>query len=154
MVVDTDPIQQAAESFWRAWSERDASGIRAWWDMDDEECSYLPAESERRLIGPESVTEFISSTIEAFQTIRMRPRSIHPRRLNDRLGCLFAELDWGFLRDPAAEPMGGSVRISGVLRRTEAGWRLCHYAEAPLAPLVELRRFYQAVAADGHEALQ
>jgi hypothetical protein len=37
-----------------------------------------------------------------------------------------------------------------MMMRAQAGcWRVFHYAEAPLAPLLELQAFYEAIAADG-----
>jgi uncharacterized protein (TIGR02246 family) len=150
MAGDIKPINNIAESFWQAWSDRDAERLAGLWDMSDDGCSYLPAQSPARLVGPAAVRNWFSAAMAEFATIRMRPKVVHPRRLNSDLGALFAEIDWLLCRNEAAMPMGGSIRISAVVRGTDDGWRLCHYAEAPLAPIVELRRFYQKIAADGH----
>ena len=93
----------------------------------------------------------LCSTITQFETIRMRPQTVHSRHLNDDLGAVFAVIDWALRKNESTPLMGGSIRISAVLRRANERWRLCHYAEAPVAPLVELRRFYQKIAADGHQ---
>ena len=154
MAGDVTPIQHMAESFWQAWSDRDSAQLVSLWDMSDGGCSYLPAESPERLMGPAAVSNWFAATTTEFATIRMRPKAVHPRRLNADLGALFAEIDWLLCRNEAATPIGGSIRISAVVRGTDDGWRLCHYAEAPLAPIVELRRFYQKIATDGHGGMQ
>ncbi len=153
MMGDVAPIEKTAASFWNAWSDRNAENLVGLWDMGDDGCSYLPAESPTRLVGPAAVESWFSGTTAAFATICMRPTAVYPRRLNPDLGGLFAEIDWLMCRDNTAMAIGGSIRISAVMRLTDEGWRICHYAEAPLAPIVELRRFYQKVAADGHEAM-
>jgi len=150
MTEDVAPIKHTAESFWQAWSECDVKQLVSLWDMSDGSCSYLPAESSARLVGPAAISDWFAATTAEFATIRMRPKVVHPRRLNSHLGALFAEIDWLLCRSKAATPIGGSIRISAVMRSTQDGWRLCHYAEAPLAPIVELRHFYQKIAADGH----
>ncbi len=152
MTGDIASVQSAAESFWQAWSARDYQRLASLWDMNDEGCSYLPAQSPTRLVGPAAVDAWFSAVIAEFATIRMRPKVVHPRRLNPALGVLFAEVDWQSCR-PGGKPVGGSLRISAVVRDTADGWRWCHYAEAPLAPIVELRKFYQKVAADGHGSM-
>ena len=41
------------------------------------------------------------------------------------------------------KPVGGDLRVTAVFRKTPAGWRLFHYVEAPLAPIIYVRRLYQ-----------
>ena len=151
--METDELRATVEAFCSAWSARDQAALTRLWDDDDPACSYLPARSEQRLIGAAAVQAFIARTLSTFAVIRMRPRSLHVRRLGEALGAAFAEVDWALKGAAAGPPLGGTIRVSAVLRRHGGRWRLAHYAEAPLAPLVELRRFYQKVAADGHEAL-
>ena len=151
--MDTTELAAVVEAFYSAWSARDQQRLLAMWATDDPACSYLPAKAERRLIGADAVTGFIAERTTTFQTIRMRPHNIHLRRLTDDLGSLFAEVDWALKKTSTSKAIGGTLRVSGVLRRSAGSWRFCHYAEAPLAPLVELRGFYQTIGADGHEAL-
>ena len=153
MLDDTEPIRQTATSFWSAWCQRDAEALLRLWDTADPACSYLPAESEHRLVGAAAIGNFFDATLQNFEVIRMRPKRPHPRRLSPDLGSVFSELDWAMARDLESPVFGGTIRVLAVLRNGARGWRLCHYAEAPLAPLVELRSFYQKVAADGHGAL-
>lgn len=153
MVDETDPIRGAAEAFWDAWSRRNRDELSELWDTDDPASSYLPAESEQRLIGTDAVRRHVTATVERFEIIRMRPKLVHPRRLKQDLGSIFAVVDWALRETATTSPMGGTIRVSAVLRSRGEAWRISHYAEAPLAPLVELRRFYQKVAIDGHEAL-
>ncbi len=150
--MDTHGLEAAVDMFFSAWSDRDQGTLRDLWLTSDPACSYLPATSPRRLVGEAAVTAFMMDRLKSFQTIRMRPRNVHVRRLAADLGSLFAEVDWALQENAASVAVGGTLRVCAVLRRADDRWLFCHYAEAPLAPLVELRRFYQKIAADGHEA--
>lgn len=153
MADETDPIRLTAEAFWDAWSLRSVDELCDLWDTVDPTSSYLSAESEQRLIGFKAVQQHVVGTVERFETIRMRPQLVHPRRLKQDLGSIFAVVDWALRETDRVPPMGGTIRVSAVVRARGERWHICHYAESPLAPLVELRRFYQQIAVDGHEAL-
>ena len=149
--MDTEELEKAVNDFFSAWCSRDATALEGLWDTDDLSCSYLPAKAEQRLVGADAVLAYIKTRARGFATIRMRPRKLYPRRMTEQLGSIFAEVDWALKKHADSQPIGGTIRVSGVLRAVNGHWRFCHYAESPLAPLVELRRFYQAIAADGHE---
>ena len=152
--MDTAPLEKTVNRFFAAWCSRDATALQALWDTDDRSCSYLPAKAEQRLIGADAVMAYITARTGGFETIRLRPRKLYLRRMTDQLGSVFAEVDWALKKHAESRPIGGTLRVSGVLRDVNGHWRFCHYAESPLAPLVELRRFYQAIAADGHEGFR
>jgi hypothetical protein len=150
LMTPVQPIVDACEGFWRSWCDRDIHGLIQRWDMDDPDSSYLPADSVQRHIGATAITAYLTRQVQTFPLIRMGSRLLRPRRLGDDLGAAFAVVDWARQGSDGSAPLGGRVRIVAVLRRRGDQWRLCHYAEAPLAPLVALRQFYQQIAADGH----
>jgi hypothetical protein len=151
-MTPVQPIVDACDRFWRAWCDRDIHGLVAGWDMDDPESSYLPADSIQRHVGATAIAAYLTRQVQGFPLIRMHSRGLRPRRLGDDLGAAFAVVDWARQGSDGSAPLGGTLRICAVVRRKHGQWRLCHYAEAPLAPLVELRHFYQQIAAEGHEA--
>ena len=152
MTDATTPVAAVLEAFWRAWSDRSVDGLTGLWDCEDPSCSYLAASLPKRLVGTEAIVGWFGSVVTRYSAVSMRPKTVYPRRLNANLGVAFAEVDWS-LGLESQRAVGGSIRISAVARESGQGWRLCHYAEAPLAPIVELRGFYQKVAVDGHEGM-
>ena len=146
-------LDRALPAFCEAWSTHEADAVLALWDMTDSQCSWLSARGESRLFGPAAVTELVTAALRTHARIRLRPRAVHARVIGDGLGAFFAEVDWAFWTTVDGRPEGGTFRVSGVLREGGPGFRLCHYAESPLAPIVELRQFYQQVAAEGHEGM-
>lgn len=85
------------------------------------------------------------------------PRHVHVRELAADLGLAFFELERSELATtPHAETperIGGHVRVTLLARKRDTVWRVFHYAEAPLAPLLELQAYYEAVAVDGLDAM-
>ncbi len=144
---DTQPIEDAVQNWTGAWCNRDASAIMALWDHNDPSSAYLPAEREAPLIGHEAVAGYVRSLCQTFETVRHRPETTITKRLGDDVGLSFYVLDWAVA--DTRGPIGGRCRVTGLWQKRKDGWKLTQYSEAPLAPLIELRDFYQRVAADG-----
>lgn len=141
------PIEEAVRCWIEAWSNRDKDGVLSVWDDQDSEATYLPAEREDALIGVAAVEHYVTALCDQFSTIHHRPNSIIIKRLADDVALVFYVLDWAVSDDRG--PIGGRCRVTAVWRNRDADWKLTHYAESPLAPLVELKEFYQHVAAQG-----
>lgn len=151
MTLNTSPIKDSVENWETAWSTRNAEAILGLWDRNDINASYLPAERLEPLIGTEAVTDYVTATCSAFDEIQHRVEGPIFRRLSENIGLAFYALAWMF-RDHRG-PIGGSCRVTSVWRQDQGAWRLFHYAEAPLAPLLELQGFYESVAAQGLNAI-
>jgi len=144
---DTKPIEEAVQCWVEAWSDRDKDGVLSLWDNQDSESSYLPAEQEDALVGVSAVERYVTALCKLFRTIRHRPDTLIVKQLADDVALVFYVLNWAVADDRG--PIGGRCRVTAVWRNRDNGWKLTHYAESPLAPLVELKRFYQHVAAQG-----
>jgi ketosteroid isomerase-like protein len=150
---DTSGLAAAVTSFANAWSTRDAAAVLEGFDLADPQVTYLPAGNAAPLIGAAAIRRYVEGGCQRFARILMRPGALHLRRLHTDLGLAFFPLAWAIQEGPTARPFGGHVRCTMVLRQTGGMWRAFHYAEAPLAPLLTLQHFYEAVAADGLDAI-
>jgi ketosteroid isomerase-like protein len=149
---DTSPVEAAVTAWTGAWSERKSARVLNLWDDVDDQATYLPAERIEPLIGISAVTDYVKTVCYLFGDIRHRPESPIYRRLSEDTGMAFYSLAWMFSDNRG--PIGGTCRVTALWRRRNDEWRLFHYAEAPLAPLLELRDFYEAVAAEGLDAIR
>ncbi len=143
----------AVDDFAAAWSRRDAAGVLALWDLEDGAATYLPAGSVQPMIGATAIRRYVTDACETSAQIVMRPSALHLRAINPDLGLAFFKLAWVIREATAHKPFGGNVRVTMMMRRVPDGWRIFHYAEAPLAPIIILRQFYENVAADGLSAI-
>jgi hypothetical protein len=123
----------------------------ALWDKADQQSWYLPADSVDAHIGT-AIIGVIQRRCIRLRAAVYEPQNIQVRSLSPDVGSAFFELNWMRSYDGKA-PMGGRVRVTMVMRLVDEVWRVFHYAEAPLAPLLELQAFYERVAAQGLDAI-
>ena len=151
MIPDPE-IAAAVTAFCAAWSARDPAALLALWDRDDAAAIYLPAGNAAPLVGAPAIEGYIRAGC-GMARVLMRAEAVHARQLAADLGLAYFPLAWAMQDKPARKAIGGRVRATMLLRRSGGAWRIFHYAEAPLAPLLTLQAFYEAVAADGLEAI-
>ncbi len=144
---DTASLENAVAQWVAAWFAHDADAVLALWDDEDPESNYLPAEEDSSMTGAGAVRGYVTSLCETFDTILHRPETVIAKVLGDGIGLTFYVLDWAVINKRG--PFGGRCRVTAVWRYRDGHWKLTQYSEAPLAPLVELRQFYQKVAAEG-----
>ncbi|MDG2532161.1 nuclear transport factor 2 family protein [Sphingomonas sp. HITSZ_GF] len=132
--------------YMRLWNAYDVPAMQALWDTDETAPIYVAEEAEPMLGWP---------AIHAYWGI---DRSKSERLLTwDRLevrqaapdvAIAFYHMRWNALipgNRLYPRPIGGAVRVSAMLRRKPAGWRLFHYVEAPLAALIQMRQAAEAM---------
>ncbi|NKB44580.1 MAG: hypothetical protein GKS03_09920 [Alphaproteobacteria bacterium] len=151
MSDDTRSIEAAVAGWAAAWSDPNLKNILNFWDRSDDQATYRPAERTDPLIGFEAVSEYVNTVCTLFDQVRHRIEDPVYRRLSEDTGMAFYTLAWMFADNRG--PIGGTCRVTAVWRQHENRWRLFHYAEAPLAPLLELQTFYQEVASEGLDAI-
>ena len=69
--------------------------------------------------------------------------------LGDGLVTAVFTLHWECLIKGQQAPVGGDNRASAVFRRVGETWRFTQYVEAPLAPIVYIRRLYERSVTPG-----
>jgi hypothetical protein len=149
-------IQTLVAVWAAAWQDRSASRLIGLWDRADQDSWYLPAGTVEPVIG-NAVVGHLQRKCLNVNSITYRPKDLHVRELADDVGLAFFELEWSELQTTthaeAPERIGGRVRVTLLARKRDDVWRVFHYAEAPLAPLLELQAYYEAVALDGLDAM-
>lgn len=151
MSQGSGPIEALLSEWAQAWSNRDSSTILRLWDGGDADATYLPAERHEPLIGLTAISDYVKSVCTGFDQVQHRIENPIYKLLSDNTGLAFYSLAWMF-RDKRG-PIGGTCRVTSVCRKTEGHWQVFHYAEAPLAPLLELQCFYESVATKGLNAM-
>lgn len=145
------PIEALLSEWAQAWSNRDSDAILSLWDGNDTEATYMPAERLNPLIGLAAITDYVNSVCTTFDQVQHRVENPICKLLSEKIGLAFYNLAWMF--QDGRGPIGGTCRVTSVWRKNGVNWRLFHYAEAPLAPLLELQSFYESVAAQGLDAI-
>lgn len=151
MTADTALIRDATERWSEGWRSRESDKLLSLWDHTDAQAIYLSANHINPLVTSASISAYIQNTCANFEIIRHQPIDPIYRRLSESTASVFYVLNWLFQDHHGA--IGGSCRVTTLWRMTDEAWRMFHYAEAPLAPLLELQTFYEEIAADGLDAI-
>jgi hypothetical protein len=144
-------IRQAFENtlvqYRDCWARLDFDGLRALWDTDEAAPLYVAEEAPAPLFDWPQIEAYWRATREATAGIRLETWNLVVRPLPEGLASAVYDLRWIGSFKGYARPIGGDLRVAALLRRRPAGWRFVHYVEAPLAPIVYLRRGYERFAA-------
>jgi hypothetical protein len=149
---DVAPLEATLAAWATAWRNASATQVLALWDKTDRAAWYLPADGGDPYIGA-AVVGYVQRRCGTARAIGYRTRDAHLRRLHADLGLAFFVLDWSEAAPARPAPVGGTLRVTLLMRPTPDGWRVFHYAEAPLAPLLELQAFYERIAAEGFDGM-
>lgn len=148
--MTSDPAQELLAALFEAWRAKDHSRIAALFDRDDAGVTYLDAGEIDPWIGFAAIERGVAARCAARKGFRFKIDTPRPRQLADDIASVFAVVDRGEI---SAALEAERVRVTLIARRRGAAWKICHYAEAPKAPLVELQAYYEAVATDGLDAI-
>lgn len=151
MTEDATSLQNATKTWIKSWCAHNADALLSLWDGADQQAIYRPAERVDPLIGSNAVAQYVRSACTMFKPIQHRAVNPVYRQLSENIGSVFYTLNWMFT--DKSGPIGGTCRVTALWRRVDENWRIFHYAEAPLAPLLELQGFYEEIAQDGLEAI-
>ena len=53
------------------------------------------------------------------------------------------QFHWDAVAEGYEKPVGADNRAVALFRKLPEGWRICRYAEAPLAPILYMRKLYE-----------
>lgn len=149
--MTSDPALALLGALYAAWETRDVPRIVALFEGNDPDVTYLDASQIDPWIGSAAVERGVAGRCAAHQGFKFKINAPRARSLADDIASVFALVDRGELTNAGVE--AERVRVTLVARRRGDAWKICHYAEAPKAPLVELQAFYEAVASDGLESI-
>jgi hypothetical protein len=139
-------IREALRELEAAWCAFDFERVRALWDGSRPPI-YLAEEAEPALSW-DALEAYWRATRESIVRVAMRIDAdrLVLRELAPGLVTALYPMHWDAQMKHEAEPIGGEVRVCATLRLTPAGWRFAQYVEAPLAPIVYMRRLYRLAA--------
>lgn len=151
-----EPLRSALEAvvadYYAAYSRLDFAAARAHWDAEEPSPLCLPEEAEGFLRDWPALERYWADTRRTLTRLAVRHRELQARSLAPDL----ASADWSIHWDAAIvgrdAAVGGDVRVVATFRRRPDGWKLIHYVEAPLAPIIYVRRLYERSATPGFGA--
>jgi hypothetical protein len=136
-------IETVLEQLTQRWNRMDFSAIRELWDPEESEPYYLPEESQQLLASWDAIEAYWANTKATISRLSMRIWDVQAKLLAPDLAVAVYRMHWNGEVTGYPAPLGGDNRVTAIFRRSGETWRFCHYIEAPLAPLLYLKRLYE-----------
>ncbi len=129
--------------YYQRFGAMDFAGTRACWDTEDPRPTYLAEEIDDFLHDWPSIDAYWKASQAAMSKLSSRHWALRARVVTDDLASATWRIHWNAQVIGQANPAGVDVRVTGMFRRKREGWRLFHYVEAPLAPIIYVRKLYE-----------
>ena len=109
---------------------------KALWDADEETPILCPEEAPEPLIGWDALDGYWSLSRQTIASLVSKATNIRVRLLSDTLALATYNNRWiatmASSGDAPEKPISADVRMTAVLRKTDAGWRYIHLMEGPV----------------------
>jgi len=132
------------------WNSQDFATLLELWDPDEPYPTYLAEEQAQWFIGWDRLRSYLdpSRPNPAIEAIREEMSNIHVKLIAPDLAIAVWDLHFE-MKVIASNPIGEDVRVSAVLRNTDAGWRYIHWAESPKTAMVYIEDLFERDVAPG-----
>ena len=153
--IDIDPlieaeVQAVIHETANRWNSQDFSTLLELWDPAEPFPTYLAEEQTQWFIGWERLRSYLdpAQPNPAVEAIREEMSNIQVKLIAPNLAIAVWEMHFE-MKIIASKPIGENVRVSAVLRRTDAGWRYIHWAESPKTAMVYIEDLFERDVAPG-----
>ncbi|MDG2321656.1 MAG: nuclear transport factor 2 family protein [Rhodospirillaceae bacterium] len=138
-------LQDLLSAFEERWSRRTPTALKELWDPNEAEPFYIAEEITDPMYGWETIEPYWQIAEDILLKFSIRTWNLKCKLLSEDLAALNYMMHWnGLIKGMEDSPLGLDVRVSAIVRRTDKGWRFCHYIESPLGAFPYLKAVYQA----------
>ncbi len=148
--ADRQAIESMFDSYREAWAANEASLLEAHWDVSDPTPVYLAEEIDQPITDWDGLRAYWRHNEGFHEKVRLGFSGYVYKPLGDDRVMVVFDMRWDIrFRNFESDAMGGDNRVVTTLRRVDGQWRLTSWAEAPIAPIIYMRRLYERdVASD------
>ena len=125
------------------WSRMDLKAMADLWDSSDPNPFYLPEEVDEPLRDWDAIHAYWDKTMQLIPRLKMRIWDTQADPLGENLAWVSYQFHWDAEAEGYAKPVGADNRAVALFRKLPEGWRICRYVEAPLAPILYMRKLYE-----------
>ncbi|MFO1455300.1 MAG: nuclear transport factor 2 family protein [Steroidobacteraceae bacterium] len=136
----------------RRWTALALPTIEELWDPDEAVPYALPQEIRAPVIGWPALRDYWTRGAARLRRASMRWWDLHAKPLGPDLAVALYQMHWNGDIVGFDGLVGIDSRVTAVFRRRGGHWRICHYVEAPAAPMLHLMKYYAQSVDDGFAA--
>lgn len=139
----TEEIAAVLKQLRRNWDRMDLKAMAGLWDTSDPNPFYLPEEVDEPLRDWDAIRAYWDKTVELIPRLKMRIWDVEAVPVSEDLAWVSYQFHWDAVAEGYEKPVGADNRAVALFRKLPEGWRICRYAEAPLAPILYMRKLYE-----------
>lgn len=128
------------------WNRMDQPAIADLWDPNEPEPYALPQEINDPLIGWEQLRAYYRKAKARLVRCSMRTWDVHAKLLAPDLAVALYRMHWNGEITGFDHLFGIDSRVTVTFRKCgeplKGRWMICHYVEAPAAPMLHLQKYY------------
>ncbi len=137
-------ISAVLDQLCACWNATRLRPILDLWDPAEDEPYALPQECIRPLLGWKALGDYLQQGEARLHRASMRYWDLQAKLLAPEVAIAIYQMHWNGHVKGFEWPMGIDSRVTAAFRRRGERWRICHYVEAPPAPLLHLQQRYAA----------
>ena len=145
---DAVAIRDILAQLQQCWGSLNFSGVRGLWDQGRSPI-YLAEEADEPHTSWAELDAYWLTTTQSIERLQMRIEALQLHALSPDLISAVYKMHWDGVVRGMPRPVGGDNRVVATLRRGADGWRFVQYVEAPLAPIVYMRKLYELAVDPG-----
>lgn len=136
-------LEALLSEFRDRWCRLKPTELRELWDPAETDPFYIAEEVTDPMYGWDVIEPYWRASEELLLKFTIRTFDLKCKLLSDNLAAMNFMMHWnGLIKGMEDAPLGLDVRVSAIVRSTDAGWRFCHYVESPLGAFPYLKATY------------
>lgn len=132
------------------WCRLKPTELRELWDPEEDNPFYIAEEVPGTMYGWGMIEPYWQEAEKILLKFAIRTFDMKCKPLGETHAALNFVMHWdGLIKGMEDAPLGLDVRVSAIVRKTDQGWRFCHYVESPLGAFPYLKATYVANVTPG-----
>ena len=138
-------LEDLLTGFRDRWCRLKPTELRQLWDPEETNPFYIAEEVAVPMYGWNVIEPYWQAAEALLLKFAIRTWDLKCKPLGETHAVMNFMMHWdGLVKGMEDATLGLDVKVSAVVRRTDAGWRICHYVESPLGAFPYLKATYAA----------
>lgn len=139
-----EEIELIVTELCECWTHKDLQAIRGLWDTDQAGPHLMPQEKDQPILSWPSFDDYLITAEARLHRCSMRFWDLNVKPLGSNHAAAIYQMHWNGKIRGFEKPIGIDSRVSAVFHFRHGRWLICHYVEAPPAPMLHMQRSYAA----------
>lgn len=140
--TNIDGVNTTLTALCACWTRLDQPAIRDLWDPEEAEPYFLPQEIMEPIIGWNDLTSYYTNAKARLVRCSMRVWDINVKLVGPDLAVALYQMHWNGEIKGFDHLFDIDSRVTALFRKRGDRWLICHYVEAPAAPMLHLQKYY------------